>query len=109
MLLYNIFLQPERVDIINGNRASLKVIFTNLKLIGNILYELFIEIQDEILERPPAIYTIGNWNNLKNTFKFKIAESMTIRPGFFQNNELISGLASSKYIRDIYGTKSMVE
>ena len=34
---------------------------------------------------------------------------MTIRPGFFQKNELISGLASNKFIRDIYGTKSMKE
>lgn len=105
MLLYNIFLQPERIEIIFDHKENVKVTFSNLKLIGNILYELFIDIQDELLNRPPSVYTVGNWNTLKHKFKLKISESMTVREGFFQNNELISGLASNKYIRDMYGTR----
>jgi len=86
MLLYNIFLQPERIEIVFDNRVSSKIIFGNLKLVGNILYELFIELQDELLERAPQIFSVGNWDTLKNTFKFKIAESMTVREGFYQKN-----------------------
>lgn len=91
-----------------NQNINLKVIFANVKLVGNILYELFLDIQDEMLNKAPHIYTVGNWTTLKNTFKFKVAESMTVKLGFVQKNEIISGLASNKYIRDIYGTRSML-
>ena len=73
ILLYNIFLQPERIDMIVNQKINLKVVYSNLKLIGNVLYELFIDIQDELLEKAPQFYTVGNWNVLKNIFRFKIA------------------------------------
>lgn len=79
-----------------------------MKLVGNILYELMIDIQDNLLEKAPVIYTVGNWTKLRNRFNFKVAESMTVKPGYFQKNELISGLADHKYVKDVYGTKSMM-
>lgn len=43
------------------------------------MYELFVDIQDEMLNKAPHIYTVGNWVTLRNTFKFKVAESMTVK------------------------------
>lgn len=39
----------------------------------------------------------------------KFAESMTIKPGFIQKNELISGLEDHKLIKETYGTKYMLD
>jgi hypothetical protein len=33
---------------------------------------------------------------------------MSVKPGFYQKNEIISGLSSHKYIKSIYGTNSLV-
>lgn len=34
---------------------------------------------------------------------------MTVRAGFYQKNELISGLADHKYIKEVYGTRFMTD
>lgn len=60
-----------------------------------------------MFERCPAIYRIGNWKNIQGKFDFKISESMTLKEGFYQKNELISGLASHNYIHQIYKIKSL--
>jgi hypothetical protein len=38
-----------------------KLVYGNVKLIGNIIYELLIDIQDNLLETSPLIYKVGNW------------------------------------------------
>lgn len=108
ILLFNILLQPENIDMQISYTYDRTIIFSNMKLVGNILYELMIDIQDNLLEKAPVIYTVGNWTKLRNRFNFKVAESMTVKPGYFQKNELISGLADHKYVKDVYGTKSMM-
>lgn len=73
ILLYNILLQPERIDMQVTTKVSPQIIYSNVRLIGNILYEMFIDIQDELLEKAPLSYKVGNWLQLKNKFNFKIA------------------------------------
>lgn len=73
ILLYNILLQPERIDMQVTTKVSPQIIYSNVRLIGNILYEIFIDIQDELLEKAPLSYKVGNWLQLKNKFNFKIA------------------------------------
>lgn len=81
----------------------------NISLIGNVLYELFISIQDELLERSCQAYTLDNWGGLKNKFNFKIAESMIIDGSKHQEKELISGLWSHKYVIQTFKISQMIE
>jgi hypothetical protein len=107
ILLFNILLQPSKIPTFTAYTGSTEIIFKNLRLIATILYELFIDIQDDFLEKADGLYTIGNWK--KTRFDLKSAQSMTVRAGFYQKNELISGLADHKYIKDTYGTRFMVD
>lgn len=54
-------------------KVNPQIIYSNVRLIGNILYEIFIDIQDEFLEKAPLTYKVGNWLQLKKKFNFKIA------------------------------------
>jgi hypothetical protein len=45
----------------------------NMKLLGNILYEILISLQDNYLELADDKFKIGNWRNL--TYKFDIHAS----------------------------------
>jgi hypothetical protein len=56
------------------------------------------EVQNHFLEKVPPIYSLGNWAACRASFPIKTAESMTLRPGYFQD-ELISGLAEHKFIK----------
>jgi hypothetical protein len=109
ILLFNILLQPDRIGIQVASSVNPSIIYSNLRLIGNILYELFIDVQDQYLEKAPILYKIGNWLQLKKRFNFKISQSMTLKEGFYQKNELISGLASHNYIQSIYKLKQLTE
>lgn len=73
ILLYNILLQPDRIDMQVTTKVNPQIIYSNVRLIGNILYEIFIDIQDEFLEKAPLTYKVGNWLQLKKKFNFKIA------------------------------------
>jgi hypothetical protein len=107
--LYNILLQPHRIDYFASNRIpNPQTLYSNIRLVGNIIYELLIQIQDEMFERCPALYHVGNWKLTQNKFDFKISESMTVKEGFYQKNELVSGLASHNYIQHIYKPKSLI-
>lgn len=107
IVLYNIFLQPHKIPIFASFSGNRDTIFKNIKIIANILYELMIDIQDNFLEKAPANYTIGNWKHSKTDMKF--AQSMTVKTGLYQKNELISGLASHQFLKETYGTKYMLE
>jgi hypothetical protein len=109
MLLYNILLQPESIDLGLTAYYDASIIHSNIRLIANILYEVLVDLQDELLEKAPSLYTIGNWEKLQHRFNFKLAEPMTLKEGTSQKNELISGLADHKYVKETYSTKAMVD
>lgn len=106
-MLYNILLQPQKIPIFTNFSGNREAIFKNIKIIGNILYELMIDIQDDFLEKAPPLYSIGNWKHSKTDMKF--AQSMTVKTGLYQKNELISGLASHQFVKETYGTKYMLD
>jgi len=106
--LYNILLQPNRVDSFVSRSTNPQIIYSNIRLIGTIIYEVLIQIQDEMFERCPPLYHVGNWKITQNKFDFKISESMTVKEGFYIKDELISGLASHNYIQHIYKTKFLI-
>ena len=83
----------------------------NLVLIGTIFYEVFVDLQDDMLEQAPVVYTVGNWHRLmkENRLGFRAAPNMTVKAGVYQKNELISGLEDHKSVREMFGTKSMTE
>lgn len=106
-MLFNILLQPSKLSIFENYTGNREVIFKNIRMIATIIYELLIDIQDNFLEKADGVYTIGNWKKTK--FKMTTAQSMTVKAGFYQKNELISGLADHKYVKDIYGTRFMMD
>lgn len=99
MLLYNIFFTADTVNIPLRSPLKKQIIVGNIILIGNILYELFIDLQDEYLEQSPAVYTVGNWTTLQHRFNFKVADNMTVKEGVHQTNELISGLIDHQLVK----------
>ena len=99
ILLYNIFLKPEQMELFLKKSYDRKIIFSNLKLIGNIIYEIMIDVQDDLLEKAPDFYVVNNWEQYKTRFNLQTAASMTVKADFYQKNELISGLANHKSIR----------
>ena len=107
IVLCNILLQPQKIPLFASFAGYRETIFKNIKIIANILYELMIDIQDDFLEKAPPIYSIGNWKNSKTDMKF--AQSMTVKTGLYQKNELISGLASHQFVKETYGTKYMLD
>lgn len=44
-------------------------------------------------------FKIGNWRGLTYKYNIKSSESMTVKKGFYQKNELISGLIGHSYIK----------
>lgn len=109
MLLYNILLQPEAIELGLTAYLDVAIIHSNIRLVANILYEVLVDLQDELLEKAPSLYTIGNWEKLQHRFNFKLAEPMTLKEGAAQKNELISGLADHKYVKETYSTRAMVD
>jgi hypothetical protein len=79
-------------------------LFINIKLIANIIYELLIEIQDNLLQKCGENYRIGNWKDLKGNFNIDYANSMTIVPGKVKKNELITGFMDQRYIKRSFRT-----
>lgn len=88
-------------------RGHADIIIANTRLAANILYEIFIDIQDDYLQKPAPIYKINNWKI--HSKSVKLADSMTVKEGFIEDNELISGLNRHKYTKEVYKTKFMVE
>jgi hypothetical protein len=82
-------------------------IIPTIQLIGNVLYELFIDIQDDLMERASPIYKVGNWGELQHRFDFKLAQNMTIKEGLYQKGELISGLEDHNTIKEMFGIRHM--
>ena len=74
----------------------------NVHLVGNVLYEMFVEMQDELLELAWEGYRVGNWEALQGKVNFSVAKDMTLIEGLHQKNELISGLQRHKEIKQIY-------
>ena len=79
ILLYNILLKPQNIEVFVNRSVNPQLVYNNIKLIGNIIYELLIEIQDRLFEDTPPVYYFGNWNLVKGKFDFKISESMTVK------------------------------
>lgn len=107
MLLYNVFFTADTVHIPVRSPLRKQVILGNIILIGNILYELFIDLQDEYLEQSPSVYTVGNWVTLQHRVNFKVADNMTVKEGVHQANELISGLMDHQVVKETYLTHQM--
>lgn len=54
MLLFNIFFGYDITSLLPPSlRRNRKNIRLNILLVGNILYELFLDVQDELLEQAP--------------------------------------------------------
>jgi hypothetical protein len=107
ILIFNVLLQPHKVPLLASYSSNQTLIHKNLRLVANILYELLIDIQDDFLERAPPLYTVGNWKHSK--MEIKSAHSMTVKAGFYQKNEVISGLTDHKLIKDTYSTRYMID
>ena len=82
-------------------------VFTTVQLVGNVLYELFIDIQDDLMEQASPVYRVGNWGKLKHRFDFKLAQNMSVKEGVYQKGELISGLEDHNSIKEMFGTRQM--
>lgn len=91
LVLYNVLFDWPMLRELLGHKNSSQITRTIL-LIGNVLYELFIDIQDDLMERAPAVYVVGNWGELNHRFDFKLAQNMSVKEGVHQKGELISGL-----------------
>ncbi len=94
MLLFNVFFDVEVLALAGMAQNGKQIAVRNLILIGTIFYEIFVDLQDDMLEQAPVIYTVGNWHKLQQEYRlgFRAAPNMTVKPGVYQKNELISGL-----------------
>lgn len=64
------------------------------------MYALLVDLHDDLLQGLPSSYPLGNWNHFKSV---SVSDSMTVREGFLQEMELISGLKSRKYMLGLIG------
>jgi len=72
IIVFNILLCPNHLKFnIDGN-IDRSTLFINVKLIGNILYELLRKIQEEVLAKCDKTYKIGNWKHLIHKFRLFI-------------------------------------
>jgi hypothetical protein len=66
-----------------------------------------IDMQDNLLDLADEKFKIGNWRGLTSKFDIRVSESMTVKKGFYQKNELISGLIGHSFIKETYKIDEM--
>lgn len=51
IIIYNILLKPQDMNFSVNPRFDRQILHANLKLIANIIYEILMDIQDDLLEK----------------------------------------------------------
>ena len=107
MIIFNILLKPELIHFSLNPLIDRSKLFLAVKLFGNIFYEIMINMQDDLLEHADDRFQIGNWRGFIYKFDIRVSESMTVQKGFYQKNELISGLIGHSFIEETYRIDEM--
>ena len=86
IIIFNIFYQPECIEVktsILSNRANF---LANLNIIGNVCYEIGISVQDDYLDSCSELFVVNNWKKLEHKWEVHLAPTMTIKKGFVKKN-----------------------
>ena len=96
LLLYNVMLQPEKLDIMFGAHHDRALFYSNVKLVGAILYYLVLDVQDAMLGEVPPVYQVGNWRELSEG-EVRPARSMTLSD-YSSSRSLILGVPHNREV-----------
>lgn len=57
-----------------------------MNLVASIIYELLMDIQDDLIVSAPQYYPVGNYKTLQTRTKALPIESLTVKAGFYRKN-----------------------
>ena len=99
ILIYNALGQSWKIDAKKFAKDK-EVLQENIVILCSILYELLMDVQDDFIVNSPPCYPLNNFQTLKA--KIYPSESLTVKPGEYRKNEVVSGLMNENVIKATY-------
>jgi hypothetical protein len=73
--------------------------FKNIRVIGSVLFEIMMDVQNDIMQEVPSTYPLGNY---REEDQVRGLQSMVVGSGEAEQGKLISGLKESEWVRQSY-------
>jgi len=100
ILIYNALGQSWKIDP-NKFSKEKETLQDNILILCSILYEILMDIQDDFIVNSPECYPLNNYQNIKGG-KIYPSESLTVKPGEYRKNEVVSGLINENIVKGTY-------